>query len=187
MLKHTAEIYKKIESELKIPMRIIRWYVSEGLIPQPVHEGRKAFYDIDATKLIERLRVIKLLQNEFKYPLDRIKEIISKYNAEDIGNILPILEVLKKDYPAYSIKKGFTFRRNKIVNGRFRELSIINAVVQNEFFSRLEKGVLGKFNLSDMVKFAKSMSMEGYEEYAKSNETYGKGYWMQYLVCRSEK
>ena len=174
MLKHVDEVYKIIESKFKIPKRIVRWYVTEKLIPQTERDGKKAYYDLEGTKLLERIQIIKLLQNKFKYSLDDIREILSKYDKSygigHIDKLISILENLNKDYPVYTSNRFG--KKGKIKNAT-------NTVIQNEFFSKLEQGDLdvAKFSLLDLVRQIKEWGMEEYSEYTQINERYQNKYY----------
>ncbi|MEW6666409.1 MAG: MerR family transcriptional regulator [Thermodesulfobacteriota bacterium] len=62
----------------RVPKETIHYYVREGLIPKPKKRGRNvADYD---ESFIERIHLIKEIQDHFFLPLSLIKEIIRRQN-----------------------------------------------------------------------------------------------------------
>lgn len=178
---HVDEIYKIIETKLGLPKRVVRWYVTIGLIPQPERNGRKSFYDLKKTNLLDRLRAIKLLQNDFKYQLEDIKGILDKVAGEDIGTLLTNLECLIKDYPLYVPIKIFSHKKKMHVKKKVIEAQ--HALIWHQFLSQLEKGTLNfkTFNLLELIRAIKRMTLDAYDEYYDSNLNYRERYarWHQ--------
>jgi DNA-binding transcriptional MerR regulator len=143
----------------------VRWYVTEQLIPQPVHEGKEAYYDLEKTQLIERLKIIKLLQEKLSYELHHIKDIMKLYASSNAEQLLAMLETLVKEYPVY-LKAG--------------RLNSINSVIHNEFLTALEEGKIdpAKYSLLDLARKIKKWSFEEYDVYSQTDkrwvERYGK-------------
>ncbi len=70
--------------------RTIRYYIHEGLLPQPRLRGRYAEF---TDEYIHRLQLIKVLKESY-LPLNRIKEVL---DALDDNQIVPLLEEFEKD------------------------------------------------------------------------------------------
>ena len=160
------DVYRRIEAELDIPKRVVRWYVSEKLIPQPEHQGREAFYDIDKIQLIDRLKLIKILQKDFKYRLGQIKQIIRHYENADLGQLLTMLEELRDGYKAY--------KDTKLNGGEIEIVDSLNSVIHNEFLTKLEQGSLDldSFSLLDLAEKIKKWPYDQYVSYVDNNKDY---------------
>ena len=157
---HVNTVYERIEKELGLSKRTMRWYVTEQLIPQPVHEGKEAYYDLKDAQLIEKLKIIKLLQNKLGYGLHEIKCIMKLYQDSDAELLLAMLEELVKEYPLY--RKG--------------QRDALNSVIHNEILTALESGKIrpGKDSLLDVASRIKKWSFEDYNEYSQLNEGWKK-------------
>ena len=162
------KVYDKIKQKLGIPKRVVRWYVTEELIPQPEHQGREAYYDLDKTQLMSRLELIQVLQRKFNYKLDGIKPILKLYEGHAFDRLLTMTEVLAKDYPLYT-EVNVGGEKSKLRDS-------LNSVIHNEFLIQLEKGELDveNFKLLDLVGKIKKWSFEDYNEYACTEESYMK-------------
>jgi DNA-binding transcriptional MerR regulator len=158
------KIYTKIENTFGISKRGIRWYVSEGLIPQPDHQGREAFYDVEKIQLFERLKVIQILQKDYKYSLDVIKDILDKYQNINFERLLILLENLYKEYPPFHESKA---------SGK-KVFYLVHNVIHNEFLDKLEAGKIDidNFKLLDLAKEIKEWSLEDFDCYQQTEETY---------------
>lgn len=70
--------------------RTIRYYVQEGLLPQPMIRGKYAEFTED---YVHRLQLIKVLKDAY-LPLNRIRELL---NALKDDQVVPLLEEFEKD------------------------------------------------------------------------------------------
>lgn len=81
-MKHSK--YMRISELAKasgIPNSTIRYYVREGLLQSPVRTGKTmAYYNL---RHLDRLQLIKKIQDEEKMPLKFIKEMIEKMQEEE--------------------------------------------------------------------------------------------------------
>jgi len=73
-----------------VSTRTIRYYIQEGLLPQPEIRGK---YAVFTDEYMHRLRLIKLLKDAY-LPLNKIREIL---DVLDDNQILPLLEEFEKD------------------------------------------------------------------------------------------
>src|SRR5919201_5583310 len=63
-----------------VPVATVRHYVREGLLPEPVKTSRNmAYYP---PEFVERIRVIKQLQEERFMPLRLIRDLLDRQDAE---------------------------------------------------------------------------------------------------------
>ena len=75
-------------------VRTIRYYTDEGLLPQPVIQGKYAYYTEAHLKRLELIRRMK----ETYLPLREIREIMNSLNDNEVDNRLsePSLSVSKE-------------------------------------------------------------------------------------------
>jgi DNA-binding transcriptional MerR regulator len=93
----------ELSSRTQVPKETIHFYVREGLIPKPKKRGRNvADYD---QGFIERIHLIKEIQDHFFLPLSLIKEIIKRQNKSPelkallklrMGYFSPLDQLLEK-------------------------------------------------------------------------------------------
>lgn len=76
--------------------RMVRRYISRGLIPQPERKGRKAFYDTNKTPVWEHLQLIKLLQSRYNLSLDDIGALIDSYHDQIVVLNIKVLTIEKR-------------------------------------------------------------------------------------------
>jgi len=130
-MKRMLDVFKEIEKKWKIPARTSRLYVQEGLYPRPELRGRKGYYDLVASQIIERAGIIKLLQEYFSYTLNGILRVLRKYESGDLGLLLSQIEYIAKRYPKYRTanlnyehgpkKVRFFSARNAVTRRKFME------------------------------------------------------------------
>ncbi len=85
--------YEKVKRYFHISDRMVRKYISKGLIPPPDRQGKKAFYDLKKTKVWENLQVIKLFQSRYNMSLDDIKSLIDRYRDQIVDLDLKVLSI----------------------------------------------------------------------------------------------
>ncbi len=76
-----------------ISVRTIRYYIEEGLLPQPTYQGKYSYYDLS---YLDRLELIRRLKESY-LPLREIKEIMSSLTDEQVRARL-------KELPPPSVK-----------------------------------------------------------------------------------
>jgi DNA-binding transcriptional MerR regulator len=94
----------ELSSRTGVPKETIHFYVRDGLIPRPKKRGRNvADYD---ESFIERIHLIKEIQDHFFLPLSLIKEIIKRQNKSPelkallklrMGYFSPLDQLLEKE------------------------------------------------------------------------------------------
>jgi len=124
---------KDLERATGVGREAIRFYIREGLLPEPERPGRNvAFYD---AAFVERILLIKRLQSERFLPLSVIKGIVGDerplsetesraLNALD-GQIVPAVE-RERPHPAESLPK--LAKRVGLSVQELREMATIGAV-----------------------------------------------------------
>jgi DNA-binding transcriptional MerR regulator len=63
-----------------ISVRTIRYYIEEGLLPQPSYQGKYSYYTLN---YLDRLELIRRLKESY-LPLREIREIMSTLTDEDV-------------------------------------------------------------------------------------------------------
>ncbi|OGO29595.1 MAG: hypothetical protein A2136_07755 [Chloroflexi bacterium RBG_16_54_11] len=63
-----------------VSVRTIRYYIEEGLLPQPKYEGRYSYYK---TEFLDRLELIRRLKDSY-LPLREIREIMNSLTDEEV-------------------------------------------------------------------------------------------------------
>src|SRR3989339_1512816 len=94
----------ELSNRTQVPKETIHFYVREGLIPRPRKRGKNvADYD---EGYIERILLIKEIQDHFFLPLSYIKEIIKRQNKSPelkallklrMGYFSPLDQLLEKE------------------------------------------------------------------------------------------
>ena len=142
----------------------MRWYVTEKLDTQPIHQGRMAYYDLQKTQLIERIELIKMLQNEYGYSIDNIRTYLNKYEGKDFSKLLALLEPLYLKYPLYVFSR---LSSKKVLN-------LTHAVIHNKILTSFEKGELDldNFSLSAMANTIMRWDAEQFDEYRQMDDNF---------------
>jgi DNA-binding transcriptional MerR regulator len=89
---------KDLERATGVGRESIRFYIREGLLPQPERPGRNvAYYD---ESFVERIRFIKELQSKRYLPLNVIKAIVAADAAPSPGEVEALLALDGKLFPS---------------------------------------------------------------------------------------
>lgn len=63
-----------------ISVRTIRYYIEEGLLPQPSYQGKYSYYDLN---YLDRLELIRRLKESY-LPLREIREIMTSLSDDEV-------------------------------------------------------------------------------------------------------
>src|SRR5512136_2217946 len=63
-----------------ISVRTIRYYIEEGLLPQPSYQGKYSYY---SPSYLDRLELIRMLKESY-LPLREIREIMNSLSDEEV-------------------------------------------------------------------------------------------------------
>jgi DNA-binding transcriptional MerR regulator len=63
-----------------ISVRTIRYYIEEGLLPQPTYQGKYSYYDLN---YLDRLELIRRLKESY-LPLREIREIMTSLTDDEV-------------------------------------------------------------------------------------------------------
>lgn len=122
------QFYAQAESQLGIKSRTIQWYVTEKLLPKPIHVKGEAYYD-PTTNVGKQLKLIQLLQKELELKLYQVKQIVDKYGASDWSELIRLVDDLVNEYPQYSEDDWGELHRN-----------VHNQLVAQRVLSKLYEG-----------------------------------------------
>lgn len=82
----------ELSAEAGVPTRTIRYYTQQKLLPPPNLQGRVGYY---TGRHVERLRLIKELQEKRFLPLSVIKQVIRRYeDGADLETMLVPLDLV---------------------------------------------------------------------------------------------
>lgn len=107
MLEKARYLINELAKQANTTVRTIRYYTSEGLLPQPDTDGKYAYYDENH---LRRLKLI-LRMKEAYLPLKEIRQIMLSLSDEEVNNRLMEktqsvkLEELDKDIPQFKKSK----------------------------------------------------------------------------------
>ena len=128
------DFYRLAKTYFRISGRMVRTYISKGLIPEPERHGRRAFYDIEKSKVWEHLQIIKRLQGYYDLSLDDIGTIINKYRNQIVDLNLKMIAIENKYH-----------RSNQPLDKYIR--------IRDRFLEKIQKGVpLKELNIKDIEK-----------------------------------
>ena len=103
-----ARFYSDAE-KIGFSVRTLQWYVTEGLLPKPVHVGKEAYYKLSKCPIYDYLSIIKILKDDCKFSLGKIRTVIDNYKKkrEDIEKLNEILMGLADHYPIMNSLRDF--------------------------------------------------------------------------------
>ena len=106
-----------------VPTRTIRYYTQQGLLNPPRLQGRVGFYD---ERHLERLRLIKELQEKRFLPLSVIKSVIRHYESgENLETMLAPLDILYQ--PRWDATEPQSFTRGQLARQAEVPESVVDA------------------------------------------------------------
>jgi len=96
----TAEelLIHELAERAGISVRTIRYYIEEGLLPQPAYQGKYSYYTLN---YLDRLELIRRLKDSY-LPLREIREIMSSLTDDQIRIRLKELPPLSPKFSAQS-------------------------------------------------------------------------------------
>jgi len=119
-----------LAAKSQMPIRTLRYYIQEGLLPGPDTRGKFASY---SRQHLERIQMIKRLKDKY-LPLQQIKQLLDNMSEEDIHQMLqyqdqsdPKLE----QYKANIIQSDNSSKGNSSVLDYIRSLEQDHGLVQS--------------------------------------------------------
>ncbi len=124
---------KDLEKLAGVGRETIRFYIQSGLLPQPERRGRNvALYDVS---FVDRIRLIKELQQKRFLPLNVIKDIVRSEGARVPAALQTIIDLDRHLFRAAGIdlrrppvRLGDVAERTSVSTSEIRELARIGAI-----------------------------------------------------------
>ena len=77
-----GKLYKEIWKMYGFSERTLQWYVTQGHLPKPIHQGKEAFYDLNECPIYDYILIIKILRDECKFSLAKIRKVLDNYRMK---------------------------------------------------------------------------------------------------------
>jgi DNA-binding transcriptional MerR regulator len=129
-----------------VPTRTIRYYTQQGLLNPPRLQGRVGFYD---ERHLERLRLIKELQEKRFLPLSVIKSVIRHYESgENLETMLAPLDLLYQ--PRWDATDQTEYTRAELAREAGVPESVVDAADDMGFLFPTRKGRQRRYSTDDV-------------------------------------
>jgi DNA-binding transcriptional MerR regulator len=129
-----------------VPTRTIRYYTQQGLLPSPRLQGRVGYYD---ERHLERLRLIKELQEKRYLPLSVIKSVVRHFeDGADLDTMLAPLDMVFA--PRWDVSDGREFSRDELAAEAGVDSSVVDAAEDMGFLFPVRKGRERCYTLDDV-------------------------------------
>lgn len=129
-----------------VPTRTIRYYTQQGLLPSPQLRGRVGYYD---DRHLDRLRLIKELQEKRFLPLSVIKSVIRHFEAgADLDTMLAPLDMVFA--PRWDARDGREFTRDELAVEAGVDGSVVDAAEDMGFLFPVRKGRVSRYTVDDL-------------------------------------
>jgi DNA-binding transcriptional MerR regulator len=129
-----------------VPTRTIRYYTQQGLLHPPRLQGRVGFYD---ERHLDRLRLIKELQEKRFLPLSVIKSVIRHFEAgENLETMLAPLDILYQ--PRWDVTERSEFTRAQLAKEAGVAESVVDAAEEMGFLFPAGKGRDRRYTQDDV-------------------------------------
>lgn len=133
-----------------VPTRTIRYYTQQGLLPSPKLRGRVGFYDDGH---LDRLRLIKELQEKRYLPLSVIRSVVRHFEAgADLETMLAPLDMVFA--PRWDASDGREFSREELAGEAGVDGSVVDAAEDMGFLFPVRKGRERRYTLDDVHMLA---------------------------------
>lgn len=133
-----------------VPTRTIRYYTQQGLLPSPKLKGRVGYYD---DRHVDRLRLIKELQEKRFLPLSVIRSVIRHFEAgADLDTMLAPLDIVFA--PRWDASDGREFTREQLAAEASVDTSVVDAAEDMGFLFPVRKGRERRYTLDDVHMLA---------------------------------
>lgn len=133
-----------------VPTRTIRYYTQQGLLPSPKLKGRVGYYD---DRHVDRLKLIKELQEKRFLPLSVIRSVIRHFEAgTDLDTMLAPLDIVFA--PRWDASDGREFTREELAKEAGVDASVVDAAEDMGFLFPVRKGRERRYTLDDVHMLA---------------------------------
>lgn len=129
-----------------VPTRTIRYYTQQGLLNPPELRGRVGYYD---GQHLERLRLIKELQEKRFLPLSVIKSVMRHYEAgENLDTMLAPLDIVFQ--PRWDATERSEFTRTELATEAGVDDSVIDAAEDMGLLFPVRRGRERRYTVDDL-------------------------------------
>lgn len=129
-----------------VPTRTIRYYTQQGLLPSPKLKGRVGYYD---GQHLDRLRLIKELQEKRYLPLGVIRSVMRHFEAgADLETMLTPLDLVFQ--PRWDATERTEFTRTELAKQAGVDSSVIDAAEDMGFLFPARRGRERRYTADDV-------------------------------------
>jgi DNA-binding transcriptional MerR regulator len=129
-----------------VPTRTIRYYTQQGLLPSPTLRGRVGYYD---EQHLDRLRLIKELQEKRYLPLSVIRSIVRHFESgADLETMLAPLDMVFR--PRWDASEQRALTRAELVREAGVDASVIDAAEHMGFLFPSGRGRDRRYTADDV-------------------------------------
>jgi DNA-binding transcriptional MerR regulator len=129
-----------------VPTRTIRYYTQQGLIPSPTLRGRVGFYD---ETHVDRLRLIKELQEKRFLPLSVIRSIVRHFESgADLETMLAPLDMVFQ--PRWDASEPRELTRTELAHEAGVEAAVVEAAEEMGFLFPSGRGRDRRYTADDV-------------------------------------
>ena len=89
-----------LKEQFEISPRTLAWYISEGLVPKPEHEGREGYYNLDKIDIINFVGALRMLNQEFGLSLRSASRLLARHQ-QHLQRLVDLLGGLATEYPMH--------------------------------------------------------------------------------------
>lgn len=133
-----------------VPTRTIRYYTQQGLLPSPKLKGRVGYYE---ERHLDRLRLIKELQEKRYLPLSVIRSVMRHFEAgADLETMLAPLELVFQ--PRWDAADRSEFTRNELARQAGVDSSVVDAAEDMGFLFPVRHGRERRYTSDDVQMLA---------------------------------
>jgi DNA-binding transcriptional MerR regulator len=129
-----------------VPTRTIRYYTQQGLLPSPELRGRVGYYN---ARHLDRLRLIKELQEKRYLPLSVIRSVIRHFEeGADLETMLAPLDIVFQ--PRWDAAEPREFTRSELARVADVDPAVIDAANEMGFLFPQGRGRERRYTLDDV-------------------------------------
>jgi DNA-binding transcriptional MerR regulator len=129
-----------------VPTRTIRYYTQQGLLPSPRLRGRVGFY---AAEHVDRLRLIKELQEKRFLPLSVIRTVVRKFEeGADLDVMLAPLELVFA--PRWESQNRVELTRTELAEDAGVDGRVVDAAEEMGFLFPVRRGRERRYTQDDV-------------------------------------
>ncbi len=129
-----------------VPTRTIRYYTQQGLLPSPELQGRVGYYD---GRHLDRLRLIKELQEKRYLPLSVIRSVIRHFEeGADLETMLAPLDIVFQ--PRWDATEQREFTRGELARAAGVDPSVVDAADEMGFLFPEKRGRERRYTVDDV-------------------------------------